>query len=349
MLKIFRSKNKQDVNTPEVSDKLDQDHVATVPQISDQAPSTPASARGLFSRLSAGLKRTRQQLAAGMANLILGKKEIDAALLEEIETQLLVADFGILATQAVIAALTDQVSRKALSDPAALLAALKEQLLAILQPCEKPLFVDETLQPMVILVVGVNGNGKTTTIGKLAKQLKQAGKSVMLAAGDTFRAAAIEQLQVWGERNQIPVIAQHQGADSASVIFDAIQAAKARQIDVLIADTAGRLHTQNTLMEELKKVHRVIQKIAPTAPHEVLLVLDAGTGQNAIAQTKQFKAAVNVSGIVLTKLDGTAKGGIIFALAKQFGLPIPFIGVGEGIDDLREFNSKEFVEALFQK
>jgi fused signal recognition particle receptor len=263
------------------------------------------------------------------------------------ETRLLTADVGVEATTQIVQSLTRRVARKELADSNALYKALQEELQQLLKPVEQPLQIDKAIQPYVILVVGVNGAGKTTTIGKLAKKLQQDGKKVMLAAGDTFRAAAVEQLQVWGERNQIPVIAQHTGADSASVIFDAVQAAKARGIDVLIADTAGRLHTKDNLMEELKKVRRVIGKLDQTAPHEVLLVLDAGTGQNAINQTKQFHQAVELTGLALTKLDGTAKGGVIFALAKQFNLPIRYIGVGEGIDDLRTFAADDFVKALF--
>jgi fused signal recognition particle receptor len=302
---------------------------------------------GLFARLKSGLSRTRSSLTAGIGDLVLGRKEIDDELLEEIETQLLVADMGVEATQAIIGDLTQRVSRKQLGDSEALMAALREDMLAMLEPSSEPLQIDAQKKPFVILVVGINGAGKTTTIGKLAKRLQNEGRSVMLAAGDTFRAAAVEQLQVWGERNSIPVIAQHSGADSASVIFDAVQAAQARGIDVVIADTAGRLHTQTNLMEELKKVRRVMGKLDESAPHEVLLVLDAGTGQNALNQAQQFHAAVQVSGIALTKLDGTAKGGIIFAIAKKLALPIRFIGVGEGIDDLRVFEAKEFVDALF--
>ncbi len=304
---------------------------------------------GLFSRLKSGLSRTRSGLTEGISDLVLGKREIDDDLLEEIETQLLVADMGVEATQAIIADLTQRVSRKQLSDSEALMTALREDMLAMLEPSSKPLEIEQGKKPFVILVVGINGAGKTTTIGKLAKRLQGEGRSVMLAAGDTFRAAAVEQLQVWGERNEIPVIAQHSGADSASVIFDAVQAAQARGIDVVIADTAGRLHTQANLMEELKKVKRVMGKLDESAPHEVLLVLDAGTGQNALNQAQQFHAAVEVSGIALTKLDGTAKGGIIFAIARKTGLPIRFIGVGEGIDDLRVFEAKEFVDALFER
>ncbi|MBD9483568.1 signal recognition particle-docking protein FtsY [Pseudomonas sp. PDM14] len=302
---------------------------------------------GWFARLKQGLSKTSASLGEGMASLFLGKKAIDDDLLEDLETHLLTADVGVEATTAIIGSLTKRVARKELADSGALYKALQEELAALLKPVEQPLTVDTGKQPYVILVVGVNGVGKTTTIGKLAKKLQQDGKKVMLAAGDTFRAAAVEQLQVWGERNNIAVIAQHTGADSASVIFDAVQAAKARGADVLIADTAGRLHTKDNLMEELKKVRRVIGKLDDTAPHEVLLVLDAGTGQNAINQTKQFNQAVTLTGLALTKLDGTAKGGVIFALAKQFGLPIRYIGVGEGIDDLRTFVAQDFVQALF--
>ncbi|MDX1724621.1 MAG: signal recognition particle-docking protein FtsY [Pseudomonas sp.] len=303
---------------------------------------------GWFARLKLGLSKTSASLGEGMASLFLGKKAIDDELLEEIETRLLTADVGVEATNLIVQSLTQKVARKQLTDSGALYQALQDELTALLKPVEQPMRVDATKQPYVILVVGVNGAGKTTTIGKLAKKLEQDGKKVMLAAGDTFRAAAVEQLQVWGERNRIPVIAQHTGADSASVIFDAVQAAKARGMDVLIADTAGRLHTKDNLMEELKKVRRVIGKLDDTAPHEVLLVLDAGTGQNAINQAKQFNQTVSLTGLVLTKLDGTAKGGVIFALAKQFGLPIRYIGVGEGIDDLRTFEANSFVQALFQ-
>ncbi len=309
----------------------------------------PAKKPGLFARLKSGLSRTRGSLTEGISDLVLGKKQIDDDLLEEIETQLLVADMGVEATQSIINDLTQRVSRKQLADSDALLGALREDMAAMLEPVSAPLQIDAGKQPFVILVVGINGAGKTTTIGKLAKRLQSEGKSVMLAAGDTFRAAAVEQLQVWGERNAIPVIAQGSGADSASVIYDAVQAAKARNIDVIIADTAGRLHTQTNLMEELKKVRRVIGKLDDSAPHEVLLVLDAGTGQNALNQAQQFHQAVEVSGIALTKLDGTAKGGIIFAIANKMGIPIRYIGVGESIDDLRVFNAGEFIEALFEK
>ncbi|UTN86077.1 signal recognition particle-docking protein FtsY [Pseudomonas aeruginosa] len=307
----------------------------------------PATRPGFFARLRQGLSKTSASIGEGMASLFLGRKEIDDDLLDDIETRLLTADVGVEATTLIVQNLTKRVARKELADSGALYKALQEELASLLRPVEQPLQVDAAREPYVILVVGVNGVGKTTTIGKLAKKLQLEGKKVMLAAGDTFRAAAVEQLQVWGERNRIPVIAQHTGADSASVIFDAVQAAKARGIDVLIADTAGRLHTKDNLMEELKKVRRVIGKLDETAPHEVLLVLDAGTGQNAINQAKQFNLAVELTGLALTKLDGTAKGGVIFALAKQFGLPIRYIGVGEGIDDLRTFEADAFVQALF--
>ncbi|EIK54932.1 signal recognition particle receptor FtsY [Stutzerimonas stutzeri TS44] len=310
------------------------------------APEAPAKL-GFFARLRQGLSKTSASIGEGMASLFLGKKAIDDDLLEELETRLLTADVGVEATGVIMQNLTRRVSRKELADSGALYKALQEELASLLQPVEQPLIIDSQARPYVILVVGVNGVGKTTTIGKLARKLQQEGKKVMLAAGDTFRAAAVEQLQVWGERNNIAVIAQHTGADSASVIFDAVQAAKARGVDVLIADTAGRLHTKDNLMEELKKVRRVIGKLDETAPHEVLLVLDAGTGQNAINQTRQFNQAVELTGLALTKLDGTAKGGVIFALAKQFGTPIRYIGVGEGIDDLRTFEADAFVRALF--
>lgn len=298
-----------------------------------------------INRLREGLRRTRDRLTEGVASLFWGKKAIDADMLDELETRLLTADVGVEATQAIIRDLTARVARKQLGDSEALLQALKENLIHLLKPCEKPLEISEA-KPFVLMMVGVNGAGKTTTIGKLACVLKNSGKKVMLAAGDTFRAAAIEQLQVWGERNQIPVIAQQSGADSASVIFDAIQAAQARQFDVLIADTAGRLHTKDNLMEELKKVKRVMSKLDPSAPHEVMLVLDAGIGQNALNQVEKFHEDVGVTGLVLTKLDGTAKGGIIFAIAKKMAIPIRYIGVGESIDDLQPFKAEEFVEAL---
>ena len=323
--------------------------VVAAPAVIEPEPAvaaTETSKTGFFARLKQGLSKTSASIGEGMASLFLGKKVIDDELLEDIETRLLTADVGVEATAVIIQSLTQKVARKQLTDADALYKSLQAELAAMLKPVEAPLVITPK-KPFVILVVGVNGAGKTTTIGKLAKKLQGEGKKVMLAAGDTFRAAAVEQLQVWGERNKIPVIAQHTGADSASVIFDAVQAAKARNIDVLIADTAGRLHTKDNLMEELKKVRRVIGKLDADAPHEVLLVLDAGTGQNAISQAKQFNQTVQLTGLALTKLDGTAKGGVIFALAKQFGLPIRYIGVGEGIDDLRTFEAEPFVQALF--
>ncbi|MCU1762656.1 signal recognition particle-docking protein FtsY [Pseudomonas sp. 14P_8.1_Bac3] len=327
------------------------DPVVTAPVAPLETPTEPARTEetkaGFFARLKQGLSKTSASIGEGMASLFLGKKIIDDELLEDIETRLLTADVGVEATSVIIQRLTQKVARKELADADALYKSLQAELAAMLKPVEQPLKINSQSKPFVILVVGVNGAGKTTTIGKLAKKLQLEGKKVMLAAGDTFRAAAVEQLQVWGERNKIPVIAQHTGADSASVIFDAVQAAKARGIDVLIADTAGRLHTKDNLMEELKKVRRVIGKLDAAAPHEVLLVLDAGTGQNAISQAKQFHQTVELTGLALTKLDGTAKGGVIFALAKQFGLPIRYIGVGEGIDDLRTFEAEPFVQALF--
>ncbi|WP_420588637.1 signal recognition particle-docking protein FtsY [Bacterioplanoides sp.] len=305
--------------------------------------------KGFFGRIRDGLSKTRSGLADGLADLLVGKKEIDDDLLEDLETQLIMADVGMEATQEIMERLTGRISRKELNDSDALFEALIEELRAMLDVAQQPLVVDGEKSPYVILMVGINGVGKTTTIGKLAKQFQNRGKSVMLAAGDTFRAAAVEQLQVWGERNDVPVVAQHTGADSASVIFDAVEAAKSRNVDILIADTAGRLHNKDNLMQELEKVVRVMKKLDDTAPHEVMLVLDAGTGQNAINQCKQFLQSVGVTGLTLTKLDGTAKGGIIFALAKQFEIPVRFIGVGEGIDDLRPFNADEFTRALFKQ
>lgn len=310
-------------------------------------PQQPQDKNGLFGRLKKGLSRTRTGLTGGLADLFLGKKNIDDNLLEEIETLLISADLGVEATTRIIQDITQKVARKELADADALMHALHEQMLAILTPVEQPLEIQTGHKPYVILMVGVNGVGKTTTIGKLAKRLQQAGHSVMLAAGDTFRAAAVEQLQAWGERNEIPVVAQQANADSAAVIYDALASATSRKIDVLIADTAGRLHTQTHLMEELKKVKRVMAKLDPAAPHEVMLTLDAGTGQNAINQAEQFHQAVGVTGITLTKLDGTAKGGVIFAIAQKLGIPIRFVGVGEGIDDLRPFAAQDFVDALF--
>lgn len=299
-----------------------------------------------FSRLVKGLLKTKQNIGAGFRSFFLGKK-IDDELFEELEEQLLIADIGVPTTSKIIKNLTEHASRKELQDAELLYQQLKVEMADILESVAQPLEIDSTKKPYVILMVGVNGVGKTTTIGKLARKFQAEGKSVMLAAGDTFRAAAVEQLQVWGERNHIPVVAQSTGSDSASVIFDAMQSAAARNIDILIADTAGRLQNKNNLMDELKKIVRVMKKYDETAPHEIMLTLDAGTGQNAISQAKLFNEAVGLTGISLTKLDGTAKGGVIFAIADQFKLPIRYIGVGEKIEDLREFNAKEFIEALF--
>ena len=302
---------------------------------------------GFFARLKRSLIKTKQNLGSGFMGLFSGKK-IDDDLFEELEEQLLIADVGVETTRKIITSLTEHASRKQLKDAEALYGKLKEEMSEILSKVDKPLDVSGK-NPFVILMVGVNGVGKTTTIGKLARQFQAEGKSVMLAAGDTFRAAAVEQLQVWGERNKIAVVAQHTGADSASVIFDAIQAAKARGIDVLLADTAGRLQNKAHLMEELKKIVRVMKKLDGDAPHEVMLTLDASTGQNAVSQAKLFNEAVGLTGITLTKLDGTAKGGVIFAIADQFGIPIRYIGVGEGIEDLRPFKADDFIEALFAR
>jgi len=313
---------------------------------SPDSPETPAKT-GMFARLRDGLSRTRHSLTDGVADLVQGSKAIDAGLLEEIETMLLVADVGVEATREIIDYLTDQIAFNNLKDADALMTALHDRMQAILAPASRPLVLPDDIRPFVILMVGINGAGKTTTIGKLAHRFQQQGKTVMLAAGDTFRAAAVEQLQTWGERNNVPVIAQQQGADSASVIFDALQSATAQNMDILIADTAGRLHTQSNLMEELKKIKRVMGKLDGKVPHEVMLVVDAGTGQNALNQAREFDEAVGLTGITLTKLDGTARGGIVFAIAKKTGIPIRFVGVGEGIENLREFDAKEFVDALF--
>ncbi|NIF01486.1 signal recognition particle-docking protein FtsY [Pantoea sp. Acro-805] len=302
---------------------------------------------GFFARLKRSLVKTRENLGSGFISLFRGKK-IDDDLFEELEEQLLIADVGVETTRRIIANLTQQANRKQLRDAEALYGLLKAEMAGILEKVDAPLNV-EGKTPFVILMVGVNGVGKTTTIGKMARQYQAQGKSVMLAAGDTFRAAAVEQLQVWGQRNNIPVVAQHTGADSASVIFDAIQAAKSRNVDVLIADTAGRLQNKAHLMEELKKITRVMKKLDDDAPHEVMLTLDASTGQNAVSQAKLFHEAVGLTGITLTKLDGTAKGGVIFSVADQFGIPIRYIGVGEGIEDLRPFKAGDFIEALFAR
>ena len=318
---------------------------AAAAQAAEEA-AKPEKKAGFFTRLKEGLKRTKQNFGSGIFGLFKGK-QIDDELFEDLEEQLLIADVGVDTTLKIIDSLTQGASRKELKDGEALYKLLQEELVEVIKPVSKPLDIEKADGPYVILMVGVNGVGKTTTIGKLAKKFQQQGKKVALAAGDTFRAAAVEQLQVWGERNDIQVIAQHTGADSASVIFDAVQAAKARNVDVLIADTAGRLQNKSHLMDELKKVVRVMRKLDDTAPHEVMLTLDAGTGQNAMSQVQLFNEAVGVTGLTVTKLDGTAKGGVVFGLADKYQIPIRFIGVGEGIDDLREFNGPEFVEALF--
>jgi fused signal recognition particle receptor len=303
---------------------------------------------GFFSRLKKGLLKTRVNIGSGFASIFSGKK-IDDELFEELETQLLTADLGVDTTMKLIDSLTDAADRKQLKDGDALYELMKQEMATMLKTAEQPLEIPADKKPFVILMVGVNGVGKTTTIGKMAKQFQNQGKSVMLAAGDTFRAAAVEQLQVWGERNSIPVIAQHTGADSASVVFDAFQAAKARNVDVLIADTAGRLQNKDNLMQELEKIARVMKKVDPDAPHEVMLTIDAGTGQNAISQVNLFNQCVGLTGITLSKLDGTAKGGVIFAVADKFNIPIRYIGVGESIDDLRTFKSDDFIDALFSQ
>lgn len=339
------AKEDSDLELKDVSPAVDSQpsHEASISEEDE-----PLKSVNFFSRIKSGLSRTRGQLSEGLSKLILGQKQIDDELLEDIETQLLTADVGIAATTEIINNITEKCERNELKDADSLHKALKTELGDLLKTCHAPLKIQEEKQPYVILVVGVNGVGKTTTIGKMAKYFQSEGRSVMLAAGDTFRAAAVEQLQVWGERNNVPVVAQHTGADSASVIYDAVASAKSKNIDVLIADTAGRLQNKDNLMNELEKVVRVMQKIDNTAPHEVMLVLDAGTGQNALSQAQAFQKAVGVTGISLTKLDGTAKGGIIFAIAKQLKLPIRFIGVGEQIDDLRPFEAEEFVSALFE-
>lgn len=346
MLNIFKRNKKSSppvkkpIATPEKSDSQGVNHP-------NHSPADPKRS-SLFTRLKEGLKRTRTNLGKGLANLILGKKSIGADLFEEIETQLLLADVGIEASEAILDELTEQVNRKQLTNGDELFKALKQVLKDLLKPIETSgLPIPDDIKPYVILVVGVNGVGKTTTIGKLTKRLQDEGKKVVLAAGDTFRVAAIEQLRIWAERNQTPLISQQRGADSASVIYDAVQAARARKSEVVIADTAGRLHTKQNLMDELRKIKRVVKKLDESAPHEVMLVLDATIGQNSLNQAVEFNKALGVTSIVLTKLDGTAKGGIIFALAKTMALPVRFIGIGEGVNDLRSFNADDFVNALF--
>jgi len=310
-------------------------------QISDEV-----SAGGFWNKLKSGLGKTRGRLAEGVGNLLLGEKEIDEQVLEELETSLLLTDVGIDTTREIMDKLRSRVARRELNKTGALYDALAALLKELLQPLAKPWHVDRGRKPFVVFFVGVNGVGKTTTIGKLAKYLQADGLKVMLAAGDTFRAAAVEQLQRWGERNEVTVVAQQQGADSASVVFDAVQAAQARGVDVVLADTAGRLQAKTNLMSELEKIKRVVARLDEDAPHEVLLVLDAGVGQNALSQVREFDAAVGVTGLVITKLDGTAKAGVLFAIAREIGKPVYFIGVGEGIDDLRPFDPDVFVDAL---
>ncbi len=360
--KSKKNKDRSTSNTPSDDKNLDENSSADeTPPVGEPANEktidAPEKKQGWFKRLKSGLKKTRGNLSKNLGTLLLGKKEINDDLFEELETALLLADVGAKATQDIMDDLSDRVARKQLANSEVLFDALKLNLLEMLAPCEQPLTIEHPAaepattppMPFVILMVGVNGAGKTTTIAKLTKYYQAQGKKVMLAAGDTFRAAAIEQLQAWGERNNVPVISQPSGSDSASVIFDALQSAKAREFDILIADTAGRLHTQSHLMDELKKIKRVMAKLDHSAPHETMLVLDASMGQNALSQADQFNQAVGVSGIALTKLDGTAKGGIIFALAKQLGTPLRFIGVGEQADDLKPFNAKTFIDALFEE
>ncbi|MBA4697545.1 MAG: signal recognition particle-docking protein FtsY [Legionella sp.] len=379
MIKWFKRKSSPSSSSEENDLALQESHANLPIQTSDSPTENPASENAdahkkdelnqqnpldelpapvkttFFTRFKQGLEKTRQQLGQGIRRLLSEESKIDEALLEELETLLIRADVGINTAQTILDQLRLVTAKQPLADGTAIYQALQEQLREMLQKVEVPSQLESSSlpstrpQPLVILVVGVNGAGKTTSIGKLAKHFQQDGKKVLLAAGDTFRAAAIEQLQIWGERNAIPVIAQHSGADSASVIFDALQAAKARGIDVLIADTAGRLHTQSHLMDELKKVKRVLKKLDADAPHETLLVLDATTGQNALNQARQFHEAVGLTGLVMTKLDGTAKGGILFTIANELKIPIRYLGMGEKIDDLRPFNAEQFVKALFNE
>jgi fused signal recognition particle receptor len=314
--------------------------------VSDETSGDGKAKGGFWRRLKTGLSKTRGQLAEGVGNLLLGEKEIDESVMEELETALLLTDVGMDTTQEIMAELARRVKRRELNDTRALHAALAGQLKEVLAPLARPFEIAPDKRPFVVFFVGVNGVGKTTTIGKLAQRLKGEGRSVLLAAGDTFRAAAVEQLQQWGERAGVPVVAQKQGADSASVVYDAVQAAQARNVDVLMADTAGRLQAKSNLMEELKKVKRVVNRLDEGAPHEVLLVLDAGVGQNALSQVREFDAAVGVTGLVITKLDGTAKAGVLFAIARQVAKPVYFIGVGESVDDLKPFDPDAFVDAL---
>ena len=316
----------------------------------ERQPEAPARKGGLWNRLKSGLSKTRTQLAEGVGTLLLGEKEIDDTVLEDLETALLLTDVGVATTGSIMESLTARVKRRQLNDTVALHHALAQELRTRLEAMQKPLVLEPAEKPAVVFFVGVNGVGKTTTIGKLAKRLQSEGQSVLLAAGDTFRAAAVEQLRGWGERNDVPVIAQQQGADSASVVFDAVQAGRSRGVDIVLADTAGRLQAKTNLMEELTKIKRVVSRFDETAPHEVILVLDAGVGQNALSQVREFNAAVGVTGLVVTKLDGTSKAGVVFAIAEAFDrdepMPIYFIGVGEQADDLRPFDAEEFVDAL---
>jgi fused signal recognition particle receptor len=309
----------------------------------------PEKKQGLFASLKSKLGKTRSNLTSGIADIFLGKKRIDDDLMEQLEDQLLMSDVGMEATQQIIQKITVSLGHNEITDDNAVFKALDQAMQEILEVSNHPLRINPEHKPFVILMTGINGAGKTTTIGKLAQKFSDQGLNVMLAAGDTFRAAAVEQLQSWGQRLNIPVISQGSGADAASVIYDALQAAQSRGIDVLIADTAGRLHTQDNLMNELEKIKRVMGKLDPSAPHETLLVLDSGTGQNALSQAKSFNDAIGIDGIVLTKLDGTAKGGIVFSIAEKMKLPIRFIGVGETAADLREFNADEFTKALLAR
>jgi fused signal recognition particle receptor len=312
----------------------------------DESPPSTAKPTGWFARLRDTLAATPQTLGQGLGDLLYGKRALDQTLLDDIETALLRADVGVETTETLIAEVSGRIARKELSDSRAVYRLLRQQVEAIVRPASRPLVIPPATRPFTIMVVGVNGVGKTTTIGKLARRLQDAGLRIMLAAGDTFRAAAIEQLKVWGERNGVPVIAQHTGADAAAVAHDAISAARSRGVDVLIVDSAGRQHTHAGLMDELKKIRRVLAKADPSAPHEVLLVLDAGTGQNALSQWKHFHEAVGVTGLAITKLDGTAKGGVVVAIARQSGTPIRYLGVGEGVDDLQDFDAAAFAQAL---
>ena len=338
-------KRKQKKQTPASAESSTPSTTDSQQPVADSAASDSITSGS--TELSHSLEKTRRTFSDGMADFLLGKKSIDNTLLDELETRLLMADVGIDATTIIIDELQNNISRKTINDVDALQAKLADIMKTILQPCEQAMHTN-TAKPFVILVVGINGAGKTTSIGKLANHFKQQGKSVMLAAGDTFRAAAVEQLQQWGQRNDVPVISQGSGADPASVIFDAMASASSKNIDILIADTAGRLHTQDNLMDELAKIKRVLGKLDASAPHETLIVMDAGFGQNALHQVQQFHDSIGLTGMAVTKLDGTAKGGILFSIAKTLKLPVRFIGVGEGINDLRPFNASEFVDALLE-